>query len=48
MFTVIVDAHKFFVKESPIYVSRSWFYYAYYPVAYVKFMKLMITDELTR
>jgi hypothetical protein len=45
-FQQIVRAHKFFVKESPLYMSgtNKIEYYLYYPVAYIKFMGYMIKD----
>lgn len=36
----LVDSHKFFVKESFRFANdrSSFAYYAYYPIAYIKFM----------
>ena len=36
----LIDSHKFFVKESPVFVNdrTSFAYYMFYPIAYCKFM----------
>ena len=40
-----IDSHRFFVNESPSYFAPlTWEYYVYYPVAYYKFMRLMLTQ----
>jgi hypothetical protein len=44
----IIEAHKIFVTESPIYMAGRtprWAYLLYYPIAYLTFMFLSIFNK---
>jgi hypothetical protein len=42
-----IELHKWFVKVSPGYMEGTsrFFYYTYYPVAYIKFMYYSYTNK---
>lgn len=44
MIKFFISSHKFFVSTSKTYVVMNWKHRFYYPIAYFKFMRLMLMD----